>query len=73
MLLLTERGMGEAVKEFVEKEERDAIIEMIDHQLNKTRVSITVHYSTTTSCYSVSQPFLSRYDLRCCRDLISPI
>ena len=36
--LLTERGMSDAVKEFVDKEERDAISELVKHQLNKTQV-----------------------------------
>ena len=37
--LLTERGMSDAVKEFVDKEERDAIAELVKHQLNKTQVT----------------------------------
>jgi hypothetical protein len=37
--LLTERGMSDAVKEFVDKEERDAISELVKHQLNKTQVN----------------------------------
>ena len=39
--LLTERGMSEAVKEFVDKEERDAIPELVKYQLMKTQVLIT--------------------------------
>lgn len=35
--LLTERGMGEAVQEFVDKEERDAIAELVKYQLEKTQ------------------------------------
>ncbi|XP_028656339.1 double-strand break repair protein MRE11 [Erpetoichthys calabaricus] len=35
--LLTERGMGKAVQEFVDKEERDAIEELVKFQLEKTQ------------------------------------
>ncbi|KAM9566236.1 double-strand break repair protein MRE11 isoform 2-T2 [Guaruba guarouba] len=35
--LLTERGMGEAVQEFVDKEENDAIEELVKFQLEKTQ------------------------------------
>ncbi|XP_056417466.1 double-strand break repair protein MRE11 [Hyla sarda] len=35
--LLTERGMGEAVAEFVDKEEKDAIEELVKFQLEKTQ------------------------------------
>ncbi|KAM6439075.1 double-strand break repair protein MRE11 [Rhynochetos jubatus] len=35
--LLTERGMGEAVQEFVDKEEKDAIQELVKFQLEKTQ------------------------------------
>ncbi|KAL4647108.1 double-strand break repair protein MRE11A isoform X1, partial [Arapaima gigas] len=35
--LLTEQGMGKAVQEFVDKEERDAIEELINYQLEKTQ------------------------------------
>lgn len=35
--LLTEQGMGKAVAEFVDKEERDAIEELINYQLEKTQ------------------------------------
>ncbi|XP_008821342.1 double-strand break repair protein MRE11 isoform X1 [Nannospalax galili] len=35
--LLTERGMGEAVQEFVDKEEKDAIEELVKYQLEKTQ------------------------------------
>ena len=37
MNLLTERGMCEAVKEFVDKEEKTAIGELVQHQLTKTQ------------------------------------
>ena len=35
---LTEKGMGDAVKEFVDKEEKDAIGELVHYQLEKTQV-----------------------------------
>lgn len=35
--MLTERGMGEAVQEFVDKEEKDAIEELVKYQLEKTQ------------------------------------
>uniref|UniRef100_A0A672NSD2 Double-strand break repair protein n=1 Tax=Sinocyclocheilus grahami TaxID=75366 RepID=A0A672NSD2_SINGR len=35
--LLTEQGMGKAVQEFVDKEEKDAIEELIKYQLEKTQ------------------------------------
>ncbi|TRY58065.1 hypothetical protein DNTS_022710 [Danionella cerebrum] len=35
--LLTEQSMGKAVQEFVDKEERDAIEELINYQLEKTQ------------------------------------
>lgn len=35
--LLTEQGMGKAVQEFVDKEERDAVEELINYQLEKTQ------------------------------------
>jgi hypothetical protein len=36
--VLTEKGMGDAVKEFVDKEEREAISELVKYQLQKTQV-----------------------------------
>jgi double-strand break repair protein MRE11 len=36
--VLTEKGIGDAVKEFVDKEERDAITELVSYQLEKTQV-----------------------------------
>lgn len=38
MCLLTEKGMGEAVKQFVDKQEGRAIEELVNHQLEKTQV-----------------------------------
>ncbi|KAL5018607.1 hypothetical protein ScPMuIL_004329 [Solemya velum] len=37
MQLLTEKGMGEAVQEFVDKEEKEAISELVKYQLQKTQ------------------------------------
>ena len=36
--LLTEQGISDAVREFVDKEERDAIQELVKYQLQKTQV-----------------------------------
>ena len=38
-MVLTEKGMGDAVKEFVDKEEKDAIAELVCYQLEKTQVT----------------------------------
>jgi len=35
--LLTESGMGKAIQEFVDKDEKDAIDELITYQLEKTQ------------------------------------
>lgn len=35
--LLTEQGMGKAIQEFVDKDEKDAIEELITYQLDKTQ------------------------------------
>lgn len=35
--LLTEQGMGTAIQEFVHKDEKDAIEQLINHQLEKTQ------------------------------------
>lgn len=35
--LLTEQGMGTAIQEFVDKDEKDAIEQLINHQLEKTQ------------------------------------
>ena len=37
--MLTERGMSDAIKEFVDKEERDAISELAKHQIRKTQAN----------------------------------
>ena len=38
--LLTEKGMGDAVKEYVDKSEAGAIEEIVKYQLNKTQVRL---------------------------------
>ena len=43
LMVLTEKGMGDAVKEFVDKEERDAISELVCYQLEKTQVRFLNH------------------------------
>lgn len=35
--LLTEQGMGKAIREFVDKDEKDSIEELINYQLEKTQ------------------------------------
>ncbi len=35
--LLSEKGLGQAVQEFVDKAEKDAIKELINHQLERTQ------------------------------------
>lgn len=52
-MVLTEKGMGDAVKEFVDKEEKDAIGELVKYQLEKTQVYIHVfllNYTGFQSC-----------------------
>lgn len=38
--LLTEQGMGKALREFVDKDEKDAIEELITYQLEKTQLHL---------------------------------
>ncbi|XP_061182203.1 double-strand break repair protein MRE11-like [Saccostrea echinata] len=38
--LLTEKGMGDAVQEYVDKEEREAISELVKYQLEKTQTHL---------------------------------
>lgn len=37
MSLLTEQAMSKAVREFVDKDERDAVEEVVNYQLEKTQ------------------------------------
>ncbi|XP_032365661.1 double-strand break repair protein MRE11 isoform X1 [Etheostoma spectabile] len=45
--LLTEKGMGKAIQEFVDKDEKDAIEELITYQLEKTQRHLQVRGVTT--------------------------
>jgi hypothetical protein len=36
---LTEKGLGDAIQEYIEKDEKDAIIELINYQIEKIQVS----------------------------------
>lgn len=45
--LLTERGMGKAIQEFVDKDEKDAIEELITYQLEKTQRHLQARGVTT--------------------------
>jgi len=45
--VLTERGMSDAIKEFVDKEERDAIPELAKHQIKKTQANFEFAYTFT--------------------------
>ncbi|XP_019944009.2 double-strand break repair protein MRE11 [Paralichthys olivaceus] len=45
--LLTEQGMGKAIQEFVEKDEKDAIQELITYQLEKTQRHLQARGVTT--------------------------
>lgn len=45
--LLTEQGMGKAIREFVDKDEKDAIEELITYQLEKTQRHLQARAVTT--------------------------
>ena len=45
--LLTEQGMGKAIREFVDKDEKDAIEELITYQLEKTQCHLQARGVTT--------------------------
>ncbi|KAK5868645.1 hypothetical protein PBY51_009641 [Eleginops maclovinus] len=45
--LLTEHGMGKAIQEFVDKDEKDAIEELITYQLEKTQLHLQARGVTT--------------------------
>lgn len=45
--LLTEQGMGKAIQEFVDKDEKDAIQELITYQLEKTQRHLQARGVTT--------------------------
>ncbi len=46
LTLLTEKGMGDAVKEFVDKDETAAIAELVKYQLNKTQTHLKQRNTT---------------------------
>ena len=39
MMVLTERGIGDAIKEFIEKDEKDAVAELINYQIDRLQVN----------------------------------
>ncbi|GFN80988.1 double-strand break repair protein mre11 [Plakobranchus ocellatus] len=43
--LLSEKGMSEAVKEYVDKEEKEAITELVKYQLKKTQVHLQTRHT----------------------------
>lgn len=45
--LLTENGMGKAIQEYVDKDEKDAIEELITYQLEKTQRHLQARAVTT--------------------------
>lgn len=45
--LLTEQGMGKAIQEFVDKDEKEAIEELISYQLEKTQRHLQARGVTT--------------------------
>ena len=38
MLVLTEKGLGDAIQEYIEKDEKDAIGELVNFQIEKMQV-----------------------------------
>ncbi len=60
--LLTEKGMGDAMREYVDKNELEAIPELVKYQLNKTQVRIVVVFS---HLISLSSAQLHGIMLRC--------
>ena len=38
--MLTEKGLGDAIQEYIEKDEKDAINELVNFQMEKIKVSI---------------------------------
>lgn len=51
MLVLSEAGLGEAVKEYVDKDEKDAIEELTKHQMKKSRQTLTVNRNSVAACF----------------------
>ncbi len=44
-MVLTEKGLGDAIQEYIEKDERDAISELINFQIEKIQVDIFKYLS----------------------------
>jgi double-strand break repair protein MRE11 len=44
LTILTEKGLGDAIQEFIEKDEKDAISELINFQINKLQVNLLLLY-----------------------------
>lgn len=42
MLIITERGMGDAMKDFVDKDEKDSLQEVFTHQLDRCKTRLKV-------------------------------
>lgn len=38
--MLTEKGLGDAIQEYIEKDEKDSISELINYQIVKIQVSL---------------------------------
>jgi hypothetical protein len=45
MFILTEKGIGDAIQEFIEKDEKDAIGELINYQIDKMQVKKSLNHS----------------------------
>jgi double-strand break repair protein MRE11 len=45
LMVLTEKGLGDAIQEYIEKDERDAISELINFQIEKIQVDIFKYLS----------------------------
>lgn len=61
--LLTEKGMGEAVKEYVDKDEKGAIGELVKYQLKKTQVqpSVVSYAHNTFNHYCIFEYYVFRF------------
>ena len=51
-MALTERGIGDAIKEFIEKDEKDAISELVNYQIDRLQVG---HFSIASLSGSLVQ------------------
>lgn len=56
--LLTEKGMGDAVQEYVDKEEKEAISELVKYQLEKTQVLLRA--------FKLISPWVKHFELKDC-------